>query len=300
MLRWLRGVFGKGNDPPRTQPPAPPSVDDIAGILRGRQEVSVLPVLDVREYRKVAEGIPPPTDQQIEDFAFYVSEAKSWYKHLPLLPPGEPFTFFVDPWAGLDRILERNGRVVYVNRTIETPQFHYTWMTTEDYRSRFGRLAFACATGTELFLPVSVRLQDNREIRGVLANNPSRASVHLMEETEYRLPPEVSDAGTTRITGVVHELAARPRLWLRLLEKDADSLPWPQETGGSETSRKIVARCQAIEREATESGTGAGNRTLDAIDNELSDLLAPERKRLQQEMVLAMNRVVTLLYGRSV
>ncbi|MBN1511066.1 MAG: hypothetical protein JXB13_03555 [Phycisphaerae bacterium] len=248
----------------------------------------------------MVEAIPPPTAQQIQDFASFVSEAKSWYKHLPLLPPGEPFWFFIDPWAGLDRILGRRGQVVYVNRTSETLQFHYTWMTTEDYRSRFGRLAFACAAGTELFLPVSVRLTDNREIRGVLANNPSRASVHTTEETEYRLPPEVLNAGTTRVTGVIHKLTGTPWVWLGFLPDNADSVGWPEETGGSETIGRIIARCHTIQREATQSGAAEGNQKLDAIDEELTTLLAPERRRLQREMVLSMNRIVTLLYGGSV
>jgi len=296
MLHWLRGLFGRGDDALKT---SPPSSDDIGVILESRQEVSALPILSLREYRRVVEAIPPPTIQQIEDFASFVSEAKSWYKHVPLLPPGEPFWFFIDPWAGLDRILGRHGQVVYVNRTSETPRFHYTWMTTEEYRSRFSRLAFACSAGTELFMPVSVRLKDNREICGVFANNPSRASVHMTEETEYRLPPEVLDAGMTRVTGVIHTLAATPRLWLCLLPDNADSVLWPEETGGSETIRKIIALCHAIQEEATQSGSPEGNQKVDAIHEELSTLLAPERRRLQKEMVLAMTRVVTLLYGRS-
>ncbi len=300
MLQWLRGLFGRGDDASRTSPPEPPSSDVIGEILGGRQEVSALPVLSLGEYRRVVEAILPPTGQQIEDFASFVSEAKSWYKHLPLLPPGQPFWFFIDPWAGLDRILEQHGQVVYVNRTSDTPQFHYTWMTTEDYRSRFGRLAFACAAGTELFLPVSARLEDNREIYGVLANNPSRASVHMTEETECRLPPEALDAGTTWVTGVIHKLTARPWVWLRFLAEKADSVRWPEETGGSETIRKIIVRCHKIQKEATQSGTAEGNQRLDAIDEELTTLLAPERRRLQEEMIVAMNRIVTLLYGRSV
>lgn len=300
MLRWLRGLFGRRGDASRASPTEPPSSNDIGVILEGRQEVTALPVLGLREYRRMVEPLPPPTVQQIEDFAFFVSEAKSWYKHLPLLPPGEPFSFFIDPWAGLDRILGRRGQVVYVNRTSETPRFHYTWMTTEDYRSRFGRLAFACAAGTELFLPVSVRLTDNREISGILANNPSRASVHTTDETEYRLPPEALNAGTARVTGVIHKLTARPWVWLRFLPDNADSVGWPEETGGSATIRRIIARCHTIQKEATQSGAAGGKQRLDAIDEQLTTLLAPERSRLQREMVLAMNRLVALLYGDSV
>jgi hypothetical protein len=288
-LRWLLSKLGHGDDSGMAAP-EPPSQSDISEILASRREESALPVLTLREYRSLVEDIAPPNARQIEDFAVFVSEAKSWYKHLPLLPTGEPFTFFIDPWAGLDRILERDGRVVYVNRTSQTPKFHYTWMTTEEYRSRFGRLAFACAAGTQLFMPVSLRLQDNREVRGVLDNNPCRASIHATEEMECRMPSEALEAGTTRITGVVHKLAASPWVWSGVLRMDANDLPWPEETGGSETIRRIALRCRMLEKEDR----------LNTTDEELSGLIEPEQRRLQEEMVLAMKRVVQVLYGVAV
>lgn len=299
MLHWLAGVIGR-DDSMRTPPLDLPSAVSIEELVAGRQDLSALPVLSLQKYRKAIEGIPCPTSRQIEDFACYVSGAKSWYKHLPLVPPGEIFTFYIDPWAGMDRILARNGRVMYITRTSDTLKFHYTWMTTEEYHSRFGWLAFASVAGTELFLPVSMRLENSSEISGAMANNPSRASIHLTEETEFQLPPEVRDAGTTRITGVVHQMSDRPRVWLRFLKNYPDSLPWPEETGGSETGRKIAARCRTIQMEATQSGKAEEHRDLDAIDEELALLLAPERRRLQQEMVLTMNRVVSLVFAKSV
>jgi hypothetical protein len=173
-------------------------------------------------------------------------------------------------------------------------------MTTQEYRSRFGWLGFACAAGTELFLPVSVRLQDNRNIRGVFANNPSRASIHLTEETEYQLPPEIMAAGMVWITGAVHELSDRPSVWLRVLGNQTDPFPWPEETGGSQTSRKIADRCHTIQKEVTGTNDVGEIRRLNEIDEELALLLAPERRRLQREMALAMNRVASLVFGGSV
>src|SRR5919197_4034317 len=97
-----------------------------------------LPSLGLAEYRALVEEIPRPFDDQIRSFAAFVSEAKSWYKHLPPFGPGVPFYFFVDPCAGLDRKRLPGGTVTFSERTDTTPRFHYTWMTTESYRARFG------------------------------------------------------------------------------------------------------------------------------------------------------------------
>jgi hypothetical protein len=264
----------------------PSSEYEIIEIRTGQQRVSDLPRLDLGEYRAAVQRFRRPSRQQILDFASYVSEAKSWYKHLPLLPPGEPFHFFISPWAGLDRILLQDGRVVHMLRTEDTPQVHYTWMTSAEFMLRFGCLAFACKAATELLVPVRIPLDDGGEVHGFLDNNPSRASFRMTEDREYQLPAEVLAAGTIRLTGVIHPKAANTWVWLDHLEGEmqSESLAWPEETGGLEAWRKIVDLCH--QRGATvEAG------------KELADLLAPERSRLLQEMALAMHRVVDLVYA---
>jgi hypothetical protein len=44
--------------------------------------------LTLAQYVDLVSPVPPPTQQQKEDFADFVSHAHSWYKHLPLYPPG--------------------------------------------------------------------------------------------------------------------------------------------------------------------------------------------------------------------
>jgi hypothetical protein len=300
MLRWLRDLL-RSNAADKTAPlPAAPPAQKAIEFLDKRPEEASLPTLELREYRTLVAHLPRPTEEQIRQFASYVAEAKSWYKHLPLFPPGEPFQFFVDPWAGLDRVLLEDGHVVYIRRTANTPQFHYTWMTTEDYRSRFSCLSFACAAGTELLLPLSCRLEDGRDISGFLANNPSRSAVNNSEERECRLPQEISDAATIRMTGVIHPAASSPWVWLRRLENVDQPLSWPEETGGSDTARKIMARCQQVEARTRQSGSTETQGGLNAADEELVGLLAPERLRLQELMIQAMQRVVAILYGATV
>ena len=268
-------------------------------FLEKRRKVAALPQLELHEYRALVSQFPQPTRAQIHEFASYVAEARSWYKHLPLLPPGEPIQFFVDPWAGLDRVLLRDGRVVYIKRTASTPRFHYTWTTTEDYRSRFSHLSFACDAGTELFFPVSFQLEDGREFSGVLANTPSRASVHVSEEQECGLPQEILDTATIRMTGVIHSLAARPWVWLKNLGNVDQPLSWPEETGGADTVQRIMAQCQVVAARTRQSGPTGAQDGLGGVDEELSGLLAPERLRLKELMVEAMERVVAVLYGAT-
>jgi len=50
-----------------------------------------------QHYREMVRRIPRPTTKQIHDFADWVSNDHSWYKHLPLEPPGEAFFFYVNP-----------------------------------------------------------------------------------------------------------------------------------------------------------------------------------------------------------
>ena len=299
MDKWTKKLSGKGT-PGGTNPPRDgPSDDKVTEILRTRPEVGTLPGLDLGDYRHLLQHVTRPTEQQIRDFATYVAGARSWYRHLPLSPPGVPFYFFVDPCAGLDRILLRNGRAVYLNRTNESPRFHYSWMTTEEYRSRFGRLAFACAAGAEMFLPISCRLQNGREIDGVFANTPCRLSVHVTEEHEFRLPQEVLNAGAVGITAVVHRLTSVSGVLLFHIGKDAGPLSWPEETGGAAIAQQIMHRCRQIEAQRRQRAQGEGTGATDKTDEELDRLLAPERQRLLEAMVTAIRRVVELVCGAA-
>jgi hypothetical protein len=280
--------------------PMKPTLSRLTEIMEARRRVSILPRFGLDEYRQLVSSLPPPTDHQIRAFALFVSEARSWYKHLPLLPPGVPFHFFIDPCSGMDCIILGNGRVTYRDRTTDTPRFHYTWMTTAEYRSRFCWLAFGAAAGREVSvirgnisqLPVQAsapRQKDVEEVTEVRPINEVRLSIHTAEGEEFQLPQEVLDAGATLLTGVIHSRAgAVAALWLGRNPDEHQWLLWPQETGGSETARTIAGRCRQI-----------GRQNLPREDPELDRLLTPERRRLQEQMVFAINRVVALLYQDS-
>ena len=51
------------------------------------------------------QSLTRPTAGQIDAFVQHVSAAHSWYKHLPLLPPGTPFFFYLNPNAGRETVV---------------------------------------------------------------------------------------------------------------------------------------------------------------------------------------------------
>ena len=268
------------------------------------------PRLNLAEYRALVGQLPPPNHAQVEAFAAYVSTAKSWYKHLRLWPPGQPFLFYIDPHVGMDCIVDASGGVTYLPRTKATPQshrFHHTWMTTEDYQTQFGSLAFACNAGSLLMLPVTVQRPDRKAVSGLLDNNPSRSTV-LTEDREFDLPDEVIDVGTVCLTGVIHDTASEPWIWLRRLNQ-AETIPWPEESGGRETGANIVQRCRLLQKESRVQGADEvlnlieperpdGRRSR--ADEQLHNLIEPERVRQRTEMIVAIQAVIDLVYGKAV
>jgi hypothetical protein len=172
-----------------------------------------------------------PTAEQIENFANYVSHAHSWYKHLPLFPPGEMFYFFRDKYAACDVVEPQNGVAKIVKRT--EPGFHYSDLPTEEFRTRVGCLGFSCVAGT------SVRLNNGSPPRDKLP------TVLGDDAVLYRLPQEITDAGGVSLTAVIHTLSAAYDYW------DTWKLPeggiqWPEESGGEATITKIFDRCREM------------------------------------------------------
>ncbi len=139
-------------------------------------------------YRQVIASLPIPTAEQTESFAAYVVGAHSWYKHLPHDPPGALFVVFLDPNAGRNLVHTADGGAAYRDRVDERERFHYTWMPTAEYLTKFGhwhyydhaqgdRLGFARVTATD------------------------GASIDVS--------PEVVAAGTVYLTAYVHESFGR-------------------------------------------------------------------------------------------
>lgn len=220
--------------------------------------------------------LPRPSDEQIDDYVQFVCNAHSWYKHLPLLPPGVPFRFFIDPNSGCDRVVRAGGHVTYEERTEHSARFHYTWMTTSKYRDRFAHLAYDTDAAPEFAL---VSAGEAREY--------AAGPIFATKGVAYRIPVEVAEAGSVLLTAIVHSLTPRVWVWQHFLPPE-QFRRWPSDTGGEKTLAEILGVC---EREARQN-----DRLKDEICEDLVRLLEPERKRLQHEMGKAIRRMVQLVY----
>lgn len=258
----------------------PDDMDPFDAWLLSSLRPANTPPLELAAYRALVGDLRAPTHSQIEAFADYVSEAKSWYKQLPLRPPGESFQFYIDPYAGFDRLLLQSGEVRLRERTAETPVFHHSWLPTAEYRERFGHLAFACTAGSALF--------QTEEVDGgpaLLNNNPTAPVIQLERTRAALAPTEILQAGQCRLTALVHprqgEAEMLRRLSCALVElggADDDSL-WTA----------IVRRSQAVAR--------AGYRSVK--DGELAALVEMQRLEEHRAMTAAMGRMCALAFGAA-
>lgn len=223
-------------------------------------------------YREIVKDLLRPTPAQIDNFVQFVSEAHSWYKHLPLVPPGVPFRFFIDPFSGFDRVIKPGGHVIHKERTDESQRFHYTWMKTTEYRERFGYLSYSYSgVGTQLFLPSADGVREFNDLPFFSTN-----------DGEFRIPVEVAQEGTVELTGIIHTYAAQEPWWTHHYPyQRKEHSKWPKETGGNATLQRILD---------VSSGKMPGD---------LDKLLLPERRRLHQMMTDTIYRMLVLLYDEK-
>lgn len=238
------------------------------------------------DYRRIVSALPCPSSEQVNDFVQFVSDAHSWYKHLPLMPPGKPFHFFLNPVSGCDTVRRPEGGVGYEERTETTPRFHYTWMTTRQYRERFGHLDYAADAGMSFLVSSSDSVRE-------YAHLPRFSTA----EASYHLPPEVAAVGEVELTGVINHLAPRVFVWTELLARSVSYFPtdqprrWPAETGGDATLHQILEVCGRDDASAR-----PGSPAWEAVENELKKLLQPEKERLQAKMTKAIHDMLDLVY----
>ena len=247
-----------------------------------------LPSLTLDQYVDLLSGVPLPTQEQKENFVEYVSYAHSWYKHLPLYQPGAPFYFFIDKYAGCDRLVSRDGTAVLKERMERG--FHYSEYATAEYRDLCGHLAYCGCYGKKV-IPLS---------KGpMVIPRDDLAAVPDDDARMHRLPSEVLDAGATRLTAVIHTQSEIFPRWHEVGLEDYQQIHWPQESGGQITLDKIFSRSQKVleqpsEIEIMRIDLPAARRS-EVVDVVLHELLSPERTRQYREMMKAIDRVCELI-----
>lgn len=160
------------------------------------------------DYSKVMKQLPRPTEEQTNQFAEFVSDAHSWYKHLPVYP-GSPFYFYLDPNAGRSMVHLPTGGVTFVDITEESRPLHDTWQPTQTYRNRFGFWDYYASYGTFFLFCEKEGVVDTRGSVGVdKADKKSRrrtGPVILAPEVGWlEVPDTLLDAGEVLLTSLVH------------------------------------------------------------------------------------------------
>lgn len=173
--------------------------DLLEDLIFARLSGAELPEMGLTDYRRWIGDVSRPTPAQIEAFADYVAGARSWYKHLPLKRPGVPIQFYIDPHAGMDRLVLATGEVRLRERTQESGSFHYSWMPTAEYRERFGCLAFSCAKGSPLFTDEYL---DGEPI--LVDHNCLFPELRVSNDAAFAPPKAVLDAGRCDMTALIH------------------------------------------------------------------------------------------------
>jgi hypothetical protein len=287
------------------------------------------PVLDLSEHASLLRRLPKPSPDQMANFARYVATAHSWYKHLPWYPPGVPFHVFVDPAAGMQRVMSSDGTVTAEPR--HRRGWHYSWAATGEYRALYGHLAFAQANGTSVNT-----IRNSGDIAFASDGRPT-----IFDDVRgevFGIPSRLLEAGTAFASGIIHDIGADLtflKIYLlrflpggyrapdsalnttapqstpdpiterlrRALNDPNIFTPWPEESGGSPQLVAILERCLTLLEDPTATEpTGLGDRGASPYpsppqDRVLYALLAPERTRQRQGLVDACQRAVDLIWN---
>ena len=230
--------------------------DEHRRIQRIFDEDRQAATLTLADYVNLLSGVPLPSTQQKTEFAEFVSTSHSWYKHLPVNPPGQQFYFFLDKYAGCDlRLLNDIASPMERNKQGQ----HHSFIPTAEYRSRFGYLDFGCGR-------VPAVPGDGGKMHG--------------------LPKEILEVGGAPLTAIVHEDSPVYRVCSQMTD-------WPEELGGRTALEKIAARCREMQDPATPQLVRY--TSLSYVDPLLDDLVAPERQRQKREIVRSIDRVCELI-----
>lgn len=286
--------------------------DDVFDeIMLLRLSGAVPPEMNLNAYRRWIKDVSAPTDSQIESFAGYVADARSWYKHLPLTPPGAIFHFYIDPHAGVDRLVNSSGEVYLRTRTQDADLFHYSWIPTDEYRERFGCLAFSCAAGSAVFMDDQLGdtdlLIDNNcalptknptagaEYEAVLLDGNCHHPVLQTSCLTTNSPPkEVLEAGACALTALVHPRATEDFLVRRIAMTKQEDYKQLFPNGGllDSISKRLIDM---------EVHANSLDETIQAVssDPEFVTLIQQEKTRLRLSMIEAMQRMRQVVFQHS-
>lgn len=258
----------------------------LDAVMLARLAAGDAPEMDIDAYRALTGAVAAPTDSQIEAFADYVASVHSWYKHLPLQPPGVDFHFYIDPNAGMDQLVHVSGEVTVRARTPDTDSFHYGWMTTADYRERFGCLAFSCAAGPSVF---GTDLVGEETV--LVDGNTLHPVLQVSRDYTMRPPKQILDAGACSLTALVHPRATGRLVAMRL------AAPMRKHRVMPAVKDEIWDAIKGLwGRQQDRTADEEGRIEAMAANPEWAALVQQQRARHRQAMIDAMRRMRSMVF----
>lgn len=261
----------------------------LDAVMLARLAAGDAPQMDSDAYRALTGAVAAPTDSQIEAFADYVASVHSWYKHLPLQPPGVDFHFYIDPNAGMDQLVHVSGEVTVRARTPDTESFHYGWMTTADYRERFGCLAFSCAAGSSVF---GTDLVGEETV--LVDSNTLHPVLQVSRDSTMRPPKQILEMGTCSLTALVHPRATGSLVAMRL------AAPMRKHRVAPAVNDEIWDAINELwERQQGRAADEEDRIEAMVANPEWAALVQQQRAQHRQAMIDAMRRMRGALFPRE-
>jgi len=241
-------------------------------------------------------NLPRPTVQQVAEFVEYVATAHSWYKHLPLLPPGLPFEFYLDPNAGREWIVN-GSRSRFRERVADAPareRFHYTWQPTSDYVARFGYLTYFADAGTSFRVPMKDGVLSTASAPRIQVENRRWM---VVKRSWITVPEDVRREGTVYLTGVIHPIAQSVVGWILVQHRAntyartrLDILAYDDSTA-DDIVRTVI---RLLRRVLLSSGRAEAGPELEELEKRVLPAWAQTQKR---EMSQAVQRMLDRIYA---
>lgn len=224
-------------------------------------------------YRRLFRETPPPTADQINAFVEHVASKHSWYKHLPMTPPGVRFIVYLDPGAGMQHYRLNDGTSGFRDIGPDDTLFHHAMKPTSEYRRLFGHLNVL-----DQGAPSFALYSDAGEVQfdtgpGILIDGEIKP-----------IPEEIAFSGSVLVTAMLHERSGEYWLWERHFE-DSEHEPsrWPAESGGP----VIVDAIRCLWRE---------QKSLHHYQSVIEQLVKPERDRQRALLRRQIERMLALVY----
>ncbi|GEM_PF-1777331 len=261
--------------------------------------------LTLQEYRDIVSTLARPTEDQIDDFIEFVCSAHSWYKPILLLKTKMPyymkFIFYINPHAGMK--LEYNWRVGYTARErldTDEDKIHYTWMTTSEYRRRFGYLAYNNTIGTNYDKPLS-------------DTDGSYPKVPFIEGKYGAIPDEIMEVCSSLASGIIHPHSANrsfENYWIdlysetfpnsakiqKLIEEIREYSRWREQEGQRVSGMSEEEKDKWYDEKFDSLSEVELHRYVERLNPKLEELLEPERFSQIDGMKKAIYCMLNLLY----